>query len=277
MTTEFLLRFAPSARRVSFVADAWHATGASESRNRFDPKPSWLRASEGRGYYEEVVTPFLSKGFVKQVKATGKAPRGYVRLGLAALSLFSRPSRMKLSARTQPDENESRQTRGYFSLALFALCAALIFSFSSCSSRPVEEIVTTDASRSSALTPGAQAVAKEPNLPARDADIEAAGDRIAEAITYLNSKRREAALRALNQSETALNRALRAHARDERISTSLRATLKDLDVAERAIQRNSSDATKQLAAINRNLDGLDLQRTQPAEDETGQAQAGESQ
>ncbi len=152
-----------------------------------------------------------------------------------------------------------------------ALAGALLFSLSSCSSRKaVEEVVTTDASRSSALPPGAEAVAKEPKLPARDADIEVAGDRIAEAITHLNAKRREAALRALNQSETALNRALRAHAHDNGISLSLRATLKDLDTAERAVQRGSTDATKQLSTINRNLDGLDLQRAQPAADNTGE-------
>jgi hypothetical protein len=153
-----------------------------------------------------------------------------------------------------------------------ALLAALLFSVSSCSSRrAVEEVVTTDASRSSALPPGAEAVAKEPKLPARDADIEAAGDRIAEAITHLNAKRREAALRALNQSETALNRALHAHAHDNGISLSLRTSLKDLDVAERAVQRGALDATKQLATINRNLDGLDLQRAQPVPDDTAEA------
>ncbi len=163
----------------------------------------------------------------------------------------------------------TRQSRLGFSRApLLSLFAALLLSLSSCSSRPVVEIVTTDASRSSALPPGAQPVAKEPNLPARDADIEAAGDRIAEAITYLSSKRREAALRALSQSETALNRALRAHARDNRISASLRSTLKDLDVAERSIQRGSLDATKQLAAINRNLDGLDLKQAEQSEGES---------
>lgn len=159
------------------------------------------------------------------------------------------------------------QTRFHVVRLCAALCISLLLALASCASRPVEEVVTTDASRSSALPPGAQPVAKEPQLPARDADIEAAGDRIAEAITYLNSKRREAALRALSQSETALNRALRAHARDNRISTSLRTTLKDLDTAERAVQRGSLEATKQLATINRNLDGLDLQRTPQAEAE----------
>lgn len=161
--------------------------------------------------------------------------------------------------------------RRFFPSASLALL--LVFSLSSCASKPpVEEVVTTDASRSSALPPGAEAVAKEPKLPARDADIEAAGDRIAEAITHLNAKRREAALRALNQSETALNRALRAHARDNNISLSLRTTLKDLDAAERAVQRGSLDAIKQLTTINKNLDGLDLQRAQTSEANTNTGQ-----
>lgn len=154
-----------------------------------------------------------------------------------------------------------------------ALYIMLLFSLSSCSTpSPVVEIVTTDASRSSALPPGVEAIAKEPKLPARDADIETAGDRIAEAITHLNAKRREAALRALNQSETALNRALKAHASDDGLSVSLRASLKDLDIAERAIQRGSADAAKQLATINRNLDGLDLQRAQQAREDAGKVQ-----
>jgi hypothetical protein len=163
----------------------------------------------------------------------------------------------------------SREPRRKGLAACLALISVLLFSLSSCSSqRAVEEVVTTDASRSSQLPPGAEAVAKEPKLPARDADIEAAGDRIAEAITHLNAKRREAALHALNLSATALNRALRAHAHDNGITLSLRTTLKDLDAAERAVQRGATDATKQLATINRNLDGLDLQRAEATPEET---------
>jgi hypothetical protein len=179
-----------------------------------------------------------------------------------------RASRKRAGIFKRGKERRARRRRFFSHASLLCMFAALLLSSSSCSSRPVVEIVTTDASRSSALPPGAQPVAKEPNLPARDADIEAAGDRIAEAITYLSSKRREAALHALSQSETALNRALRAHARDNRISTSLRSTLKDLDVAERSIQRGSQDATKQLATINRNLDGLDLNPSQQTDGES---------
>lgn len=142
------------------------------------------------------------------------------------------------------------------------LCASLIFVLSGCSSAPIVETVTTDAGRASALPAGAQPVAIEPNLPARDPDIEAAGDRIAEAITYLNTHRkdrREVALRALNQAETTLSRALRNGTQAESVRTALRTTLKDLDSAEHAVQRNAPDAIKQLTAINKNLDTINQQ------------------
>lgn len=141
----------------------------------------------------------------------------------------------------------------------FLLCISIIFTLSACSSSPVVEVVTTDASRSSALPPDAQPVALEPKLPARDPDIEAAGDRIAEAITYLNTRRRdrrEVALRALNQAEATISHALRNNTHADSIRAALHTTLKDLDSAEHAVQRNAPDAIKQLTAINKNLDGI---------------------
>jgi len=142
------------------------------------------------------------------------------------------------------------------SLSLCLLC------FGACASHPVEEIVTTDAGRASVVPPGAQPVAHQPDLPTRDADIEIAGDRIAEAMTYLNSRRRDRhdiALRALNQAEAAINRALHARAHeDESSRTALRAILRDLDTAERAVQRGANDAARQLAALDKTLDNLNL-------------------
>lgn len=157
--------------------------------------------------------------------------------------------------------------------ALFRLLAALYCSlflllgltYSSCTSRPVEETVTTDASRASALPPGAEPVAMSADLPERDENIEAAGDHIAAAITYLNTRqrdRREKALSALNQAEVVMNRALRTKPRNPQVHTTLRAALKDLDIAERAIQRGTTDtAAKQLAVVNKSLDNLDLHQT----------------
>ena len=109
------------------------------------------------------------------------------------------------------------------------ICSLLLVTLPACSSSPVVEIVTTDASRESALPPGAQPIAVEPDLPAPDPDIETAGDRIAEAITYLNarrSNRRELALRALNQAETSLNRALKNGSPADNVRNALHASLK---------------------------------------------------
>jgi hypothetical protein len=146
---------------------------------------------------------------------------------------------------------------------IFLLCASIIVTLTGCSSSPIVETVTTDAGRVSALPAGAQPVAIEPNLPARDPDIEAAGDRIAEAITYLNTRRRdrrEVALRALNQAEATISHALRNSTQAESVRTALHSTLKDLDSAEHAIQRNAPDATRQLTTINKNLDGINEQQ-----------------
>jgi hypothetical protein len=128
-----------------------------------------------------------------------------------------------------------------------------------CSSSPVVEIVTTDASRESALPPDAQPTAVEPDLPASDPDIETAGDRIAEAITYLNTRRtnrRELALRALNQAETSLNHALRNGSPTDNARNALHASLKELDSAEHAVQRSAPDAVKQLTILNKHLDAI---------------------
>lgn len=141
-------------------------------------------------------------------------------------------------------------------------CGALLWcANSACASKPVEETVTTDSKRSSALPAGAEPVAVAPDLPERDEDIEAAGDRIAEAITYLNARhhdRREAAINALDQAAVAMNRALHSRSRDEKTRAALHVALKDLDTATRALQHSPPDAAKQLAALNKNLDNLDL-------------------
>ena len=175
---------------------------------------------------------------------------------------------------------QHRSRRGASSCRLLlVLCCGLwlLFNLASCASHPVEETVTTDASRSSALPPGAEPVAIAPDLPERDENIETAGDRIAEAITYLNTRqrdRREKALNALNQAEVVMNRALRAKPRNAQIHSALRAALKDLDAAQRAIQRGTTDtAAKQLATLNKSLDNLDLRQTdeQPAAEQNAES------
>lgn len=145
--------------------------------------------------------------------------------------------------------------------ALGCCCLFISLWLAGCASRPVEEVVTTDATRSSALPAGAEPLALAPKLPVRDPDIEVAGDRIAEALVYLNTHRRdrrEAALRALNQAETAINRAINVRSQDDQLRGALRGALKDLDAAERALQRGTPDATRQLTDLNKSLDNLPI-------------------
>lgn len=138
-----------------------------------------------------------------------------------------------------------------------ALCAALL----SCSQKRVEETVTVDAGRSSSVASNAQPVALAPQLPARDADLEQAGDKVAEAIMRLKKRQSAAALTALAQSKGAINRALRTDGRDEDGREALRSTLKGIESAERSIQRGAlADATQQLIALNRKVDSIGAQR-----------------
>jgi len=174
---------------------------------------------------------------------------------------------MKLSSNTSLGISCAGASKSRRTVVLCLIAATMCGgAFSACTSRPVEETVTTAASRSAQLPANAaQPVAVTPNLPARDADLETAGDRIAEAITRLGKTRRgghEAALRALGQAEAAMNRALRAKARGERASRALHAALRDVQSAERAVQRGGASdtiATRQLAALNKDLDDLAMQ------------------
>ncbi len=139
-------------------------------------------------------------------------------------------------------------------------CLAL----SACAASPAEETITVDASRLSAPPAKVPTVAVTPQLPTRDEDIEAAGDHIAEAITSLSKRRNAtsarstaAAQRALEQAEAALTRALRDKPHDEPVREALRAALRELNAAERTIQRNAyADATRDLNTLNKKLDTL---------------------
>lgn len=142
-------------------------------------------------------------------------------------------------------------------LGLWCLCFAFITSQPSCSQKRVEETVSVDATRSSSFARSAPPVAIAPQLPARDADVEQAGDRIAEAIMHLKKRQGPAGLSALAQAEAAIERALRSDARDEQERETLRSTLKGIETAERAIQRGAlAEATAQLKALNRKVDSV---------------------
>jgi hypothetical protein len=124
---------------------------------------------------------------------------------------------------------------------------------------PVVETVTT-AARPPAAVPTPSPVYFTPQLPQRDAEVELAGDRIAEVEVYLKKRQSAAALAALTRARRATARALEARqrkdAKDAHADTLL-STLKGLDSVQRAIERGAfDDAHRQLVALDRGLDGL---------------------
>ena len=122
---------------------------------------------------------------------------------------------------------------------------------------PVVETVTTGAraAQQAAATP--TPVYFAPQLPARDAELEQAGDRIAEVEVYVRKRQGAAALAALGRARRATARALEARQRKDRDARreALAAALRGLDAVERAIERGAyEDARRQLVALDKSLD-----------------------
>lgn len=137
----------------------------------------------------------------------------------------------------------------------FAAAAALLLS--SCSPRPSRETVTTELGRQAADAADAKPVALSPRLPQRDAEVEAAGDSVAAAMTHVKHRRAAAALRSLGEAQASARGAMGSPARGAHDREVLAAAVAGMQAAERAIQRNSwAEATAQLTAANRGLDSL---------------------
>ncbi|HEX7316123.1 MAG TPA: hypothetical protein VF297_19610 [Pyrinomonadaceae bacterium] len=123
----------------------------------------------------------------------------------------------------------------------------------------VVETVTTNARAATAAAATAPTpVYFAPQLPARDADVEQAGDRIAEAEVYLRKRQGAAALAALARARRATARAIESHQRQGARHDALAAALRDLGSVERAIERGAyEDARRQLVALDKSLDRVD--------------------
>jgi hypothetical protein len=122
-------------------------------------------------------------------------------------------------------------------------------------SAPVVETVTTSTHPAPpAATPFYVA---QPELPPRDAEVEQAGDRIAEVEVYLKKRQSDKALAALTRARHATARALEARRRKGSPGDVLLSTLKELDSVQHAIERGQyEDAHRQLVALDKNLDRL---------------------
>jgi hypothetical protein len=146
--------------------------------------------------------------------------------------------------------------------AALSSCLFLLAATLSCSSRHYEEIVTTDARRVSALPPQAEPITRNTNLPRRDPDLEAAGDRIGEVITYLASKRRDKLTRAGTALTSAENDLLQLEHRTSGNAADqyrINELLKELDLARRSMARNAPETARELSELNKQLDSLELE------------------
>ena len=135
-------------------------------------------------------------------------------------------------------------------------CALLVWAAASMRpSAPEVEIVTTGARPA---TPAATPFfIEKPELPPRDAEVEQAGDRIAEVEVYLKKRQSAQALAALTRARHATARALEARRRKGSPGDVLLSTLKELDSVQRAIERGQfDDAHRQLVALDKNLDRI---------------------
>jgi ribosome-binding protein aMBF1 (putative translation factor) len=121
---------------------------------------------------------------------------------------------------------------------------------------PIVETVTTVARQP---VPVATPIIFSPQLPEHDADVEQAGDRIAEVEVYLKKRQSVAALAALTRARHATTRALEARQRKGSRPDALASALRELDSVQRAIERGAyEDAHRQLVALDKNLDHLDF-------------------
>ena len=147
---------------------------------------------------------------------------------------------------------------GRLAVALYTLAAAacvlLVYAAAVRRSAPVVETVTTGAR---AVAPAPTPVIYAPQLPERDAEVEQAGDRIAEVEVYLKKRQSAAALAALTRARHATARALEVRQRRGSRGDELASALKGLDAVQRAIERGAfDDAHRQLVVLDKSLDRL---------------------
>ncbi|HEY6400656.1 MAG TPA: hypothetical protein VI479_04565 [Blastocatellia bacterium] len=128
---------------------------------------------------------------------------------------------------------------GGCALAIVAvwLCARIV---TSRALRKTGETVTLDSNRRIAeVSPPAISSAL---LPAADSDLEIVGDQIAKAIIHLKRGRRVAALRALDQAQTASRRGLANHQAPDTVNERLKLALRETELARLQIARGKPGA-----------------------------------
>lgn len=144
--------------------------------------------------------------------------------------------------------------RVYLLAALVLGALLLLFVLPSRRRVPVVETITTEEGSQTRATPR-PAVQFTPQLPQRDADIEAAGDHIAAATVFLKNRQSAAALRAMTQARSATTHAIDRRRQQGKRFDLLEETLREIDSAERYVQHGAlGDARARLISLNNRLD-----------------------
>ena len=142
----------------------------------------------------------------------------------------------------------------YYTLSLCLVLALMIAT--SLRSKPVEETITVDHNRA-ATVPALSSVVASSGLPPADPDVEAAGDRVAEAVVYLKRRQFEPALNALAQARAATDRAMARRANDTRVKNQLLASNQEIDSVKELIRRGKiGTAAKELIEVNQQLEAV---------------------
>jgi hypothetical protein len=136
------------------------------------------------------------------------------------------------------------------------VAAALVVSTLVVLRRPTPVIETVTTGLEGAAQPKPPPVVNALQLPARDEDVERAGDKIAEATVYLSHKQKASALSALREARASARRAYDRRAQQQDPETrKLIAAMRELEQAESSVERGTfADARQKLLALNRHLD-----------------------
>ena len=148
-----------------------------------------------------------------------------------------------------------RRTLQYYAFSL-SLLLLLMLVISALRSRPVEETITVDSTRP-ANAEAIQPIVTTRQLPPSDADVEIAGDRVAEAMVHLEQRQNELALNALAQAQAATERALKSKPRENGAREALLATNQQIERVKQVIRKGRvENATRELREVNQQLESL---------------------
>ncbi|MBX7223041.1 MAG: hypothetical protein K1Y36_24050 [Blastocatellia bacterium] len=126
-----------------------------------------------------------------------------------------------------------------------------------CTSPPVEETVTVGVPNRNSKPETVWT--KEPKFPNQNREIEEAGDSLAKVVTLLRNKQNEDAQKTLSKASEQIKKVVLKCTYDEATCKKLKAILLEVQAADKTLQRGSpAEAIKQLSAVNKQLDDIDL-------------------